>query len=86
MTHIPVPFLNYFNYDFLGNIFWTPCLVAQLCLTVCDPVDCSLPGSSVRGIHQARILEWVAVPSSRGSSQPRGRAQVSLIARGFFTV
>ena len=45
-------------------------LVAQLCLTLCDPVDLSLPGSSVHGILQARILEWVAVPSSRGSSEP----------------
>ena len=35
-------------------------LVAQLCLTLCDPMDCSLPGSSVQGIHQAKILEWVA--------------------------
>ena len=43
----------------------------QLCPTFCDPVNCSLPGSSVHGIHQARILEWVAMPSSRGSSQPR---------------
>ena len=42
--------------------------VAQLCLTLCDPMDCSLPGSSVHGILQARILEWVAMPSSRGSS------------------
>ena len=47
--------------------------VAQSCLTLCDPMDCSLPGSSVHGIFQARILEWVAVPSSRGSSQPRDR-------------
>ena len=42
----------------------------QLCLTLCNPVDCSLPGSSVHGILQVRILEWVAMPSSRGSSQP----------------
>ena len=42
-------------------------LVAQSCPTVCDPMDCSLPGSSVLGILQARILEWVAVPSPRGS-------------------
>ena len=41
------------------------------CLTLCDPMDCSLPGSSVHGILQARILEWVAMPSSKGSSQPR---------------
>ena len=45
-------------------------LVAQLCLTLCEPMDCSLPGSSVRGILQARILEWVAIPFSRESSQP----------------
>ena len=42
-------------------------LVSQLCPTLCNPMDCSLPGSSVRGIHQARILEWVAMPSSRGA-------------------
>ena len=40
----------------------------QLCLTLCDPMDCSPPGSSVQGILQARILEWVAMPSSRGYS------------------
>ena len=40
----------------------------QSCLTLCDPMDCSPPGSSVDGILQARILEWVAMPSSRGSS------------------
>ena len=39
-------------------------LVAQLCLTLCDPMDCSLPGSSVHGILQGRILEWVAIPFS----------------------
>ena len=55
-------------------------LVAQPCPTLCDPMDCSPPGSSVHGILQARILEWVAMPSSRGSSQPRDRTQVSFIA------
>ena len=45
--------------------------VAQLCLNLCNPMDCSLPGSSVHGIFQARILEWVAISISRGSSQPR---------------
>ena len=52
-------------------------LVAQLCLTLCDPTDYSLPGSSVHGISQVRILEWVATPFSRGSSRPRvnGRAK-----------
>ena len=45
-------------------------LVVQLCLTLCDPMDCILPGSSVHEIFQARKLEWVAISSSRGSSQP----------------
>ena len=53
---------------------------AQLCLTLCDPID-----YTVHGILQARILEWVAVPFSRGYSQPRDRSQVSHIAGGFFT-
>ena len=60
-------------------------LVAHSCLTLCNPMDWSLPGSSVHGILHARILEWVAMPSSRGSSQPRDRTQVSLIAGRFFT-
>ena len=46
-------------------------LIAQSCKTFCDPMDCSPPGSSVHGILQARILEWVVVPFSRGSSQTR---------------
>ena len=62
------------------------CLVAQSCLTLCDPMDCSPPGSSVHGILQAWILGWVARPSSSGSSQPRDRTQVSRIAGGFFTI
>ena len=58
--------------------------VTQLCPTLCDPVDCSPPGSSVHGILQARILEWVAISFSRGSSGPRDQTQVSQIAgRGF---
>ena len=47
------------------------CSVAQPCLTFCNPVDCSPPGSFVRGIFQARILEWGAISYSRGSSQSR---------------
>ena len=46
-------------------------LVTQSCSTLCDPMDCGPPGSSVHGILQARILEWVAISFSRGSSQPR---------------
>ena len=58
------------------------CLVVQLCLTLCDPMACSPPGSSVHGISQARILEWVVISSSRGSSQPRDLTHSSC---GFFT-
>ena len=54
--------------------------VDQLCLTLCDPMD-----YTVHGTLQARTLEWVAVPFSRVSSQPRDRTQVSQIAGGFFT-
>ena len=61
-------------------------LVAQSCLTLCDPMDYSPPGSSVHGILQARVLEWVAMLSSRGSSQPRNQTQVSHSAGRFFTV
>ena len=60
-------------------------LVAQLCPTLCDPMDCNPPGSSVHEIFQARILEWVAISFSRGSSQPRDRTRVSCIAGRFFT-
>ena len=60
-------------------------LVSWLCLTLCKPMNCSPPGSSVQGILQAGILEWIAIPSSRGSSQPRGQTQVSHVAGGFFT-
>ena len=54
------------------TVFCVLCLVTQLCPTLCDPMDCSLPGSSLSmGILQARILECVAISFSRGSSQPR---------------
>ena len=53
---------------------------------LCNPMDCSLPGFSLRGILQARILEWVAIPFSRESSQPRDWPQVSCIGGRFFTV
>ena len=61
-------------------------IVAQSCPTLGNPMDCSLQGSSVHGILQARILEWVAICSSRGSSWPRDWTQVSHIAGRFFTV
>ena len=64
-------------------------LVAQSCLTLCNTMNCSPPGSSVHGIFQARKLEWVAIPFSRGSSPPGDWTQVSwssCIAGGFFTI
>ena len=61
-------------------------LVAQSYLTLCDPTVHSLPGSSVPGSLQARVVDWVATPSSRGSSRLRDGTQVSCIAGGFFTV
>ena len=60
-------------------------LVTQSCPTFCDPMDGSLPGSSVHGILQARILEWVVLLSSKGSSQLRGQTQVSCTVGRFFT-
>ena len=55
------------------------CLLIKSYLTLCDSMDCSLPGSSVHGIFQARILEWVAISFSRGTSRPRDRTPVSHI-------
>ena len=60
--------------------------VAQSCPTLCDPMDCSLPGSSVHGIFQAIVLEWVAISFSKGSSQPRDRTRVSCIVDRRFTI
>ena len=86
------------NYVWPESLQWTrhaPCsplkgkkvkvLVTHLYLTLCNPVDCSLPGSSVHGILQSRILEWVAIHFSRGSSWPTDRTPVSCIAGRFFT-
>ena len=60
-------------------------LVAQSCLTLCNSMNCTPPGFSVQGILQARILEWIAIPFSRGSSRPRDGTQVSWLAGEFFT-
>ena len=64
--------------SFSFTIYFLPTvLVAQSCPTLCDPIDCSPPGSSVHGILQARILEWVAVSFPRGSSGPRDQTGTS---------
>ena len=70
----------------LLEVKWSEVKWSQSCPTLCDPMDCSLPGSSVHGILQARILEWVAISFSRGSSCPRDRTQVSCIAGRRFTI
>ena len=61
-------------------------LITQSCPALCYPMDCSPPVSSVLGIHQARILEWVVIPFFRGSSQPRDQTRVFCITGRFFTV
>ena len=61
------------------------CSAAQSCPTLRNPMDCYPPGSSVHGILQVRVLEWVVISSSRGTSQPRDQTHVSCIAGGFFT-
>ena len=60
--------------------------VAQSCPTLCDPTDCSLPGSSVHGIFQAIVLEWLAISFSRGSSWPRDRTQFTHIVDRCFII
>ena len=66
------------NFNSGFHLYYFLCAkLIQLCLTLCDPIHCSPPGSSVHGILQARILEWVAISSSRGSFQPRDQTHVS---------
>ena len=73
--------------DTIEQLIWSELrVVTQSCLTLCDPVDCSLPGSSVHWILQARILEWVAISYSRRSSSPRNQTWVSCIAGSFFII
>ena len=60
--------------------------LSQSCLTLCNPIDCSLPGSSVHGIFQVIVLKWIAISFSRGSSQPSARTRVSRIVDRSFTI
>ena len=78
-------FTAYIYYGPYSSICGCVYSVTESCLTLCSPMDCSSPGSSVHGTLQARILEWVAMPSSRGSSQPKDWTQVSCTAGKFFT-
>ena len=80
--------ISLLQYDHNRLVINSMCMRAQSlqsCLTLCNPMDCSWPGSSVHKILQARLLDWVAMRSSRGSSQPGDQACVSCIAGGFFT-
>ena len=70
----------FFFSQFYWDIIDMTCVCAQLCLTLCDPKDCSRPGSSVHRIFQARILEWVAIPSYRRSPRPRDWTHISFIS------
>ena len=74
------------NSSFSCHICICCCSVAKSCPTLCDPMDCSPPGSPVHGIILARILEWVAISFSRGSSWPRDRTRVSCIVGRFLTI
>ena len=82
--HTPV-FLPGKSYGQRSLAGYSQVKVTQLCLTLCDTMDCSLPGSSIHGIFQARVLEWVAISFSRGSSRPRDWTQVSRIVGRRFT-
>ena len=64
----------------LSDITMLLCVLGSACLTLCDPMNCSSPGSPVAWISQGKILEWVAISSSRGSSWPRDRTRVSCVS------
>ena len=74
------------SYGFSSIIYWCESEVAPSCLILCDPMDCSLPGFSIHGIFQARILECVVISFSRRSSLPRVWTQVSCIVGRLFTI
>ena len=81
-TGVEIPFLGVFGKKITYRHIYLSiccCLVSQSCPILCHPMDCSLPGSSIHGISQARTLEWVAISFSRGSSWPRDRTCVSCI-------
>ena len=81
------PSFHHFSIPTLKVKFWKlKVLVSLSSPALCDPVDRSPPGSSVHGILQAKILEWVVIPFSRGSSRPGGQTWVSCIAGRFFPV
>ena len=82
LTNHPKPHVLIMHYVKSDIMVKVKELLAQLCLSLFDPVDWSPPGFSVRGILQARILEWVAIPFSRGSSRPRMEPGSSALQAG----
>ena len=86
MNPLWVFYLQILLHGLFGVISYYYCAQSLSCVQLfCKPKDCSPQGSSVHGISQARILEWLAVPSSRESSRPRNRIQVSHVVGRFFT-
>ena len=71
---------------YVQNTDYSVSEVTQSCPTLCYPMDCSLPGSSVHGIFQAIVLEWIAISFSRGSFQSRDQTLISHTAGIFFTI
>ena len=92
MFHSQTAIFNLSNIFFTVILQWNyssvhSCSVTQSCPSLFDPMDCNLPGSSIHGILQARIVEWVAISSSKGFSYPGSKpasASISCIADGFF--
>ena len=80
---LPSPPLPINHYILINLPPWCACMYDQSYLTLCDPVDCCPPASSAHRIFQARVLEWVAISYSRGSSQPKDQTQISCIGRRF---
>ena len=78
--------LNIYTMLPLGTLSWSEVKVAQSCPALCDPMDCNPPSFSIHGIHQTRLLEWVTISFSGGSSQPRDRTWVFCTAGKFFAV
>ena len=85
-TRGSAPLQNHMDTQVVCLLFWNKSEVAQLGPTLWDHMGCSLPGSFIHGIFQARVLEWIAISFSRGSSQPRDRTRVSCIAGRRFTI
>ena len=78
--------VNKINIPIHTDVYFILVSITQSCPTLCNPVHCALPGSSVHGILQARILEWIAISYSRWSFQPRDWTWVSYLAGRFFTI